>query len=148
MLVRILNKARHENSNLTRISMTTLSAVVSISLGAVFGALLRWWFGMKLNSIFPTIPLGTLAANIIGGFIIGIFMSLSKNHSFIPEAARLAIITGFLGSLTTFSTFSAETVTLLSHREYLWSAVIIILHVAGSILATIFGIYIVKFFPS
>lgn len=72
---------------------------------------------------------------------MGIFMGLSKNYAFIPEAARLAITTGFLGGLTTFSTFSAEAVTLLSHQEYFWSAFLIAGHVAGSIIATIGGIY-------
>ncbi|MFZ4773641.1 MAG: fluoride efflux transporter CrcB [Chlamydiia bacterium] len=121
-------------------------AFMSIGIGATLGAWLRWWFGLTMNSIFPTIPLGTLTANILGGFLMGLFMALTRNHAFIPETARLAIMTGFLGGLTTFSTFSAETVTLLSNQEYLWTAVIIIGHVVGSILATIFGIYVFKFF--
>jgi CrcB protein len=121
---------------------------VAIGIAAALGAWLRWWFGMTLNSIFPTIPLGTLTANIVGGFLIGIFMAVTKNHAYIPETARLAITTGFLGSLTTFSTFSAETVTLLSHQEYFWAALIIIGHVAGTIFATIFGIYTVKLITS
>jgi CrcB protein len=121
-------------------------AFMSIGIGATLGAWLRWWFGLTMNSIFPTIPLGTLTSNILGGFLMGLFMALTRNHAFIPETARLAIMTGFLGGLTTFSTFSAETVTLLSNQEYLWTAVIIIGHVVGSILATIFGIYVFKFF--
>lgn len=123
-------------------------AFLSIGLGAVLGAWLRWWFGLTMNSIFPTIPLGTLTANIVGGFLMGLFMAVTRNHVFISETMRLAIATGFLGGLTTFSTFSAETVTLLSHQEYVWTGVIIIAHVAGSILATIFGIYTFKFFTS
>lgn len=123
-------------------------AVFSICVGASFGALLRWWLGTIFNHVFPPIPLGTLAANIIGGFLIGIFMAATRHHLFLPEAARLAVVTGFLGGLTTFSTFSAETVTLLSHQEYLMAAAIIIGHVAGSIMATIFGIYTVKLLTS
>ena len=121
-------------------------AIISITIGAALGALLRWWLGLKMNAIFPTIPLGTLAANVMGGFLIGVFMGITRNHMFIPEAARLAITTGFLGGLTTFSTFSAETVMLVAHQEYLWASLIVIGHVAGSILATICGIYSVKFF--
>jgi CrcB protein len=101
-----------------------------------------------LNPIFPSIPLGTLAANLLGGFLIGVFMACTKNHLFFPETARLAITTGFLGGLTTFSTFSAETVTLISHQEYLLSAAIISCHVIGSILTTIFGIYTIKLITS
>lgn len=123
-----------------------LSAILSISIGAACGALLRWWLGLALNSIFPTIPLGTLTANLIGGFLMGIFMGMTKNHALIPEAGRLAIATGFLGGLTTFSTFSAETVTLISAQEYFWTGAIIFAHLAGSILATILGIFTIKFF--
>jgi fluoride exporter len=123
-----------------------LSSVLSIGVGATFGALLRWWLGLLMNSIFPTIPLGTFAANIIGCFLMGMVMAITKAHSFLPEAARLAITTGFLGGLTTFSTFSAETVTLLSQHEYLWSAIIISGHVGGSILATVCGVFVVNFF--
>lgn len=122
--------------------------IVLISLGAAAGALLRWWFGILLNPIFPTIPLGTLTANLVGGFLMGVLMAILRDYSLLPEALRLAIATGFLGGLTTFSTFSAETVTLLSHQQYLWSAVMIIGHVAGSILATILGIYSVKLLTS
>lgn len=124
----------------------SILGILSVCVGASAGALLRWWLGLTLNSIFPTIPLGTLAANIIGGFLIGVFMGITRNHVFIPEAGRLAIATGFLGGLTTFSTFSAETVTLISYQEYFWVGAIIFGHVVGSILATILGIYTVRIF--
>lgn len=123
-------------------------AIISICAGASLGALMRWWLGTVFNHIFPPIPLGTLAANIIGGFLIGIFMAVTRDHLFIPEAARLAVVTGFLGGLTAFSTFSAETAALLSHQEYLMTVAIIISHVLGSITATIFGIYTVKLLTS
>lgn len=119
-------------------------SIISISFGATAGALLRYGLGNTLNPIFPSIPLGTLTANIIGGFLMGLFISLSKNHLFLPEAIRLAITTGFLGGLTTFSTFSAETVTLLLHKEYLLTILIILSHVAGSVIATILGMYTIK----
>ena len=123
-------------------------AFASIGIGAALGAWLRWWFGLTLNSIFPTIPLGTLTANLVGGFLIGIFMAITKHHSSIPEVVRLAITTGFLGGLTTFSTFSAELMTLLSGQEYFWSGLLITAHVAGSLFAAILGIYTFKLFTS
>ena len=117
-----------------------------ISIGAALGALIRWWFGMTMNAIFPAIPFGTLTANISGGFLMGVIMALTRNAPFMPEELRLALTTGFLGGLTTFSTFSAETVTLLSHQEYLFAFLIMISHVGGSLLATMGGIYLVKLF--
>lgn len=123
----------------------TFYTALFICLGASSGALLRWGFGLVLNAVFPTIPLGTLAANLLGGFLMGICMELIKNYPFVPEMLRLAITTGFLGGLTTFSTFSAETISLLAHQEYFWFCSIIVFHVAGSLLATILGIYTWKF---
>lgn len=120
------------------------SSFVSIGLGAMLGAWIRWGIQSALNPVFPTLPLGTLLSNLLGGFLIGVFMALTKNHSYMPEAVRLGIITGFLGGLTTFALFSAEAVTLLSHYEYAWSSVLIVTHVGGSVLATIFGNYVVK----
>ena len=83
-----------------------LSTILSVGLGAAGGALLRWRLGIMLNALFPAIPLGTLVANLIGGFLMGIFMGVIKNHAFIPEAARLAIATGFRRTHNVLNIFS------------------------------------------
>jgi fluoride exporter len=124
----------------------TFIGIFSVGGGAAIGALLRWWLSLTMNHIFPTLPLGTFVANIIGGLLMGLFMGISRNSSIITEACRLCITTGFLGGLTTFSTFSAEAVTLLSHQEYIWASLHVTGHVIGTILATIAGIYTIKLF--
>ena len=120
--------------------------LLAVGAGAAMGAWLRWWFGLLWNPLFPTLPLGTLAANLVGGYVIGLAMALFADHPGLPPEARLLIVTGFLGGLTTFSTFSAETVTLLLRAQYIWAAAIIGLHVAGSIVMTLGGIWTVKLF--
>lgn len=117
-----------------------------IGIGAALGAVFRWYLSLSLNSIFPTIPMGTLFSNILGGFLIGMFMGITKGNVYISETMRLMIVTGFLGGLTTFSTFSAETVNLITNQQYLWSVIMITGHVLGSIFATVLGIYFIKFF--
>lgn len=117
---------------------------IYIGFGAALGAIFRWWLSQILNSIFPIIPLGTLSANLIGGFLIGIFLAITKDHAFISETLRLMVVTGFLGGLTTFSTFSAETTTLILQQQFFWAGILIFSHVAGSIFATIVGIWFVK----
>ncbi len=119
--------------------------VLYITLGAVVGALLRWQLGAALNPTFSTIPIGTLLVNVVGCFLIGILMEVTRHHSFVSEGLRLMLITGFLGSFTTFSTFSAETVNMLMTHQYLWSFFNVIVQVVGSLLATILGIYVIKF---
>ncbi|HOB61372.1 MAG TPA: fluoride efflux transporter CrcB [Candidatus Competibacteraceae bacterium] len=119
-------------------------AFLSIGAGAATGAWLRWWLGILLNPLFPTLPLGTLAANLLGGFLMGMAMQLLMQHAVLPPELRLAITTGFLGGLTTFSTFSAETVTLLLRQEYLWTLVIVLVHVLGSVGMTLLGILAMK----
>jgi CrcB protein len=107
---------------------------------------LRWWFGLWLNPLFPVLPLGTLAANLLGGYLMGLAMVLFTEYPGLSPEARLLIATGFLGGLTTFSTFSAETVTLLLRAQYAWVAGIVGLHVAGSLAMTLLGIWTVKVF--
>jgi CrcB protein len=117
---------------------------LAVGIGAALGALLRWRLGVWLNAVFPTIPFGTLASNLIGGFIMGLCMEYFSRNAGVPPELRLAATTGFLGGLTTFSTFSAETSVLLLRRDYLWSAAIIGAHLIGSVLLTIAGVYCVR----
>jgi CrcB protein len=118
--------------------------VVGVGIGAALGAWLRWVLGIVLNPVFPTLPLGTLAANVAGGYLIGVAVQLFSQHAGLPPEARLLIITGFLGGLTTFSTFSAEAVGLLLRAQYGWASVLITAHLAGSLVATVLGIFTVK----
>jgi len=115
-------------------------SIVAVSVGASFGALLRWFFGIQLNSLFPAIPPGTLAANLVGGYLIGVAVAFFGNHPALPPEWRLFVITGFLGGLTTFSTFSAEVVSLLQQGRFAWAMGSITIHVVGSLLMTLLGI--------
>ncbi|MBU1566292.1 MAG: fluoride efflux transporter CrcB [Proteobacteria bacterium] len=117
-----------------------LNSILAISLGAAAGAVLRWLLGLSLNSLFPTIPLGTLTANLIGGYLIGVAVALLAGHPDLAPEWRLLIITGFLGGLTTFSTFSAEVTTLLQQSRLFWAGMAICIHVVGSLVMTILGI--------
>jgi CrcB protein len=118
--------------------------ILSVGAGAAIGAWLRWWLGIMLNPLFPTLPLGTLAANLVGGLLMGVAMEILTRHAFISLELQLLITTGFLGGLTTFSTFSAEIVTLLLRKEYLWGAIAIAGHVVGSLVMTIIGILLMR----
>ena len=113
--------------------------VLAVAGGAAIGALLRWWLGLGLNAIWPMLPLGTLLANWIGGYVIGVLAALVSLNAGISEPMRLFLITGLLGGLTTFSTFSLEAVTLLQ-RQLFGSALLHIgLHLGGSLLLTLAG---------
>jgi CrcB protein len=115
----------------------------AVGTGAVIGAWLRWWLGARLNAFFPAIPLGTLTANLLGGLLVGIAIAYFNRHPGLPPEARLLVITGFLGALTTFSTFSAEVVALIERGEYLWAAGAASVHLFGSLLLTGIGIALV-----
>jgi CrcB protein len=119
-------------------------SVIAISVGASLGALLRWWFGAQLNSLFPTVPPGTLAANLVGGYVVGIAIAFFATYSAIAPEWRLLVITGFCGGLTTFSTFSAEIVTLLQQGRSMWALGAAAVHLCGSVLMTLAGIATVQ----
>ncbi len=114
--------------------------ILAVFVGAGFGALLRWWLGGWLNPVFPTVPLGTLAANLVGGLLVGAASAFFSHHSGLAPEWRLLAITGFLGGLTTFSTFSAEVVTLVVRQEYAWALGAASAHLAGSLALTALGI--------
>jgi CrcB protein len=124
------------------------SGFLAVGIGAATGAWLRWWLGLLLNPLVPTLPLGTLAANLVGGYLMGIAMGLLTQYASLPLEMRLFIVTGFLGGLTTFSTFSGEAVTLLARQQYGWVAAHLSLHLLGSIAMTGLGIFTVNLIRS
>ena len=112
---------------------------LAVGVGAACGAWLRWILGNLLNNVHAHIPLGTLTANLAGGYLIGIASAFFSSHSGISPEWRLLIVTGFMGGLTTFSTFSSETVMLLQRGEYMWAGVQLLVHVAGAVLLCLAG---------
>ena len=124
--------------------MLSWGSVIAVGAGAAIGAWLRWGLSVALNPVFPTLPLGTLAANLVGGLLMGFAMELITRHALLSPEMRLLATTGFLGGLTTFSTFSAEISTLLVRGEWYWAAAGIVVHVAGSLVLTIAGILLMR----
>ena len=122
----------------------SFSSWLAVGGGAAVGAWMRWGLGIMLNPVFPTLPLGTLASNLVAGFLMGIAMEFVTRNTSMPPEIRLLMTTGFLGGLSTFSAFSAEIVTLLAHKEYLWGAIAISAHVVGSVVLTVLGIYFIR----
>lgn len=120
------------------------SGFIAVGVGAALGAWLRWWLGIALNAVTPNLPLGTLAANLIGGYLVGVAVEYFSQQGAIPVEMRLFVITGFLGGLTTFSSFSAEAVGLLMESRYAWATLLISSHLIGSIVMTVLGIFTVR----
>jgi CrcB protein len=116
-----------------------LKSILAVSLGAALGALLRWQLSAWLNASFPAIPPGTLLSNLIGGYVVGIAIAVFATST-LPVEWRLFVITGFCGGLTTFSTFSAELVTLLQQGRSMWALAAAGVHLVGSIAMTFAGI--------
>lgn len=117
-----------------------LISLLAISLGASLGAIARWLLGIALNGLFPSLPPGTLAANLIGGYLIGLALGLFAQAPGLAPEWRLLVMTGFLGGLTTFSTFSAEVTGLLQQGRLGWAATTIAAHVVGSLVLTLAGL--------
>lgn len=117
-----------------------LHSILAISVGASLGAVSRWLLGLSLNTLFPAIPPGTVAANLIGGYLIGVALAVFAAAPNLAPEWRLLIITGFLGGLTTFSTFSSEVTTLIQQGRLAMAATAITVHVGGSLLMTLIGL--------
>jgi len=113
-----------------------LVSAFGIFAGAGVGALARWALGLLLNPVVPAIPLGTLVANTAGGLLMGVALALFDQFEALPPAVRLSLTTGFLGGLTTFSTFSAEVTTLMMRGQTGWAGAAVVLHVGLSLFAT------------
>jgi CrcB protein len=113
--------------------------LLAISIGAALGALARWGLGLALNGLFPAIPPGTLVANLVGGYLVGLALPLLTAHPEWGPVWRLFVITGFLGGLTTFSTFSGEVVHLLQQGRWALAWGAMALHMGGSLALTLAG---------
>lgn len=117
---------------------------LAVGVGGVLGCWLRWTLGVLFNPLFPNVQLGTLAANLIGGLLMGVVLGVFDHFQTLSPELRLFVATGFLGGLTTFSTFSAESTTLLLRGQYVWFGGLVALHVVGSIALTVAGIALTR----
>jgi len=114
-------------------------AVLYIAVGGALGAVSRWLLSQTLNTLFPTLPPGTLLANLIGGYLMGIAMAGFSGLGLAHEGWRVFVMTGFLGGLITFSTFSAEIMTLMLQQRYVWALGGVAIHVIGSLIMVALG---------
>ncbi len=120
--------------------------MIAIGSGAALGAWCRWGLGLAFNSILPNVPLGTLFANLCGGLFIGAVIGLIGFGSLDNPSLRLFITTGFLGGLTTFSAFTAESLNLIYKQEYFIAALHTCGHVLGALMMAAIGLLIVEYF--
>ena len=124
-----------------------MNSFFAVGIGAALGAWLRWGLGLLLNALHPTLPMGTLIANLVGAYLMGVLIALFAITTPSSEL-RLLLTTGFLGGLTTFSAFSGEAFTLLQRHQYAWAAVHISSHVFGSLIMTALGFMTVQWLRS
>jgi len=117
---------------------------IAVGVGGALGCWLRWGLGTLLNHLFPTLPPGTLAANLLGALIMGCMLGIFDQFQTLPVELKLFVLTGFLGGLTTFSTFSAEATTLLLRQQYFWFGSHVATHLIGSLTMTVLGLMLTR----
>ncbi len=117
---------------------------IAVGVGAAFGAWIRWGLGLMLNATLPVLALGTLVANLLGGYLMGLAIGVFALSPSVSPEVRLFVMTGLLGGMTTFSTFSAEGVNLIARGQYSWAAMHILIHVLGSLAMTGLGILTIQ----
>jgi fluoride exporter len=127
-----------------KIGPMNLIGFIGIGIGAALGAWLRWGLGLWLNPLVANMPMGTLVSNLVGGYLVGVAVAVFHLNVELSPEVRLFVVTGFLGGLTTFSSFSAEVVALMQRAEWGWAVGTIGLHVGGSLLMTLLGLWTVQ----
>ena len=120
------------------------TGLIAVGLGSAVGAWARWGLSAWLNPRFVFFPLGTFVANAIGGFLVGLAVAVFVKHPELSPAWRLFLVTGFLGGLTTFSTYSAEVVGLIERGEIMWALGVAAAHLLVSLLLTAAGIWVYR----
>lgn len=118
-----------------------MGGFIAVGIGAALGAWLRWGLSLWLNPVFPVLPYGTLAANLLGGYLIGLALAFFLHNPDLSPEWRLFLVTGFLGGLTTFSTFSAEVFTQMARGQLGWALLTAGLHLFGSLTMTALGVW-------
>lgn len=121
-----------------------MKSLLAVVIGGSAGCIIRWLLAVRLNSLFPSLPPGTLLVNLVGGFIIGAALAWFLRHPSVDPSWRLLVMTGLCGGMTTFSTFSLEVFSLLQGGNYLWAFTSMLAHVTGSILMTALGFFLIS----
>lgn len=125
-----------------------LNGFVAVGFGAAVGAWARWGLSVWLNPRYLFFPLGTFVANAVGGFLVGLAVAYFARHPELSSEWRLFAVTGFLGGLTTFSTYSAEVISLIERDEVMWALGVATAHLLVSLLLTAAGIWIYRLFAN